>query len=188
MGINANYNGDVTGLFLHRKQVLDAIALVKNVEQEAQITADLAFMRAGEMRFAHCLFARIIDERRNERGQDSVLVQIIVYDITERLARERRTRYEADHDALTELKNRRAGEEILAEMLKQSVNDKQTLVLMMIDLDRFKPVNDTYGHDAGDLVLLSVSNRISHYLNNETDICIRLGGRRICCGVLFGRV
>jgi len=47
---------------------------------------------------------------------------------------------------------------------------------MMIDLDKFKPINDTYGHEAGDKVLIEIANRFKKRFNNNTDICIRLGG------------
>ncbi|MGB0948213.1 MAG: GGDEF domain-containing protein, partial [Pseudoalteromonas marina] len=47
---------------------------------------------------------------------------------------------------------------------------------MMIDLDKFKPINDTYGHEAGDKVLIEIANRFKKRFNDNTDICIRLGG------------
>jgi diguanylate cyclase (GGDEF)-like protein len=47
---------------------------------------------------------------------------------------------------------------------------------MMIDLDKFKPVNDTYGHEAGDKVLIATAKRLKAHFNLATDLCIRWGG------------
>ena len=61
-------------------------------------------------------------------------------------------------------------------MLFFSIKNQQPFVLMMIDLDRFKPINDTYGHDAGDKVLRETAKRIRSKFNAESDICVRWGG------------
>jgi diguanylate cyclase (GGDEF)-like protein len=47
---------------------------------------------------------------------------------------------------------------------------------MMIDLDKFKPINDTYGHEAGDKVLIEIAHRFKTLFHEKNDMCIRLGG------------
>ncbi|KRQ17442.1 GGDEF domain-containing protein [Bradyrhizobium manausense] len=73
-------------------------------------------------------------------------------------------------DALTGLANRAAFDDALAERLSSGA-----AIIAMIDLDCFKPVNDTYGHDAGDEVLKSVAARIVAQLDNR-HLVARLGG------------
>jgi diguanylate cyclase (GGDEF)-like protein len=61
-------------------------------------------------------------------------------------------------------------------MLFFSIKKQQPFVLMMIDLDKFKPINDTYGHEAGDKVLQEVAKRITMKFGADTNVCIRWGG------------
>ncbi len=69
-------------------------------------------------------------------------------------------RNEADFDQLTKLPNRRKFERTLDEMLKKLHEDGQSLVLVFIDIDHFKKVNDTYGHECGDRVLRLVADEL----------------------------
>ena len=62
----------------------------------------------NQTRVLHCLFASIRGERSVQRVEDDVLIEVIAYDVTERSDREKRIKFEADHDALTGLFNRRA--------------------------------------------------------------------------------
>ena len=78
-------------------------------------------------------------------------------------------------DALTGLNNRRFLETHLANSLDQAAHKGQPLSLMILDIDHFKSVNDTYGHDAGDEVLKTFAQRIKHVLRGADLVC-RLGG------------
>ncbi|MDB5509110.1 MAG: pleD [Hyphomicrobiales bacterium] len=78
-------------------------------------------------------------------------------------------------DALTGLNNRRYLENHLAGLVEQAVNRRRPLVLMILDIDHFKKVNDTYGHDAGDDVLRQVSQRLRKVVR-QADLICRLGG------------
>jgi diguanylate cyclase (GGDEF)-like protein len=78
-------------------------------------------------------------------------------------------------DGLTKLANRTAFMERLKEAIKRNKRHEKKVALMFIDLDKFKPVNDTHGHDAGDFVLTSVAARLSN-LVRETDLVARIGG------------
>lgn len=88
---------------------------------------------------------------------------------------EKQTRKEAERDPLTNLLNRRSGEREIAKALMESEVGNMRCAILLIDLDRFKPINDTYGHEAGDQVLIAVSDRLRNTLR-KNDIIIRWGG------------
>ena len=83
--------------------------------------------------------------------------------------------YAAAHDGLTSLPNRSLFREQLQKNLARVQRDKTGLALLFIDLDRFKHINDTFGHDIGDMLLVEVSKRIKKTLR-ESDTVARLGG------------
>ena len=81
----------------------------------------------------------------------------------------------AHFDQLTQLPNRRACSERLTQMMKRASHDGRQVAVMMIDLDHFKEVNDSLGHDYGDLLLKEASQRLNACIR-ETDTIARLGG------------
>ncbi|MCK8108662.1 sensor domain-containing diguanylate cyclase [Pseudoalteromonas sp. 2CM41L] len=142
-----------------------------------QTTLDVECKVGYKTLWFHCLFVRLTDQRNTNRGpQQEQLVEVILHDVTERAERELKTRFEADHDPLTGLLNRRAGEKRLQKTLRECIKHNKHLVLMMIDLDKFKPINDTYGHEAGDKVLIETAHRFKTLFHEQNDMCIRLGG------------
>ncbi len=78
-------------------------------------------------------------------------------------------------DALTGLPNRRHALRCLATQWDESILNDLPLVCMMVDADHFKKVNDTYGHDVGDIVLIELAKKLQHSLRND-DVISRLGG------------
>jgi diguanylate cyclase (GGDEF)-like protein/PAS domain S-box-containing protein len=96
-------------------------------------------------------------------------------DISERKASEARLLHQAHHDALTQLPNRLSLLDRLAQVLSFSKRNKGQSVVMMIDLDRFKIINDTLGHHVGDQLLVEVAHRLTQSVR-ESDIVARLGG------------
>ncbi len=96
-------------------------------------------------------------------------------DISERKAAETRIHFLAHHDALTQLPNRLNLHERLAQVIHLARRNGTHAALMMIDLDRFKIINDTLGHHIGDQLLIEVARRLSHSVR-ESDIVARLGG------------
>jgi diguanylate cyclase (GGDEF)-like protein len=88
-----------------------------------------------------------------------------------------RTRFEfaAAHDALTGLSNRGTFDRRLRECIEYCSLHGTKAVLAYIDLDSFKPINDTLGHQAGDIVLITIADRLRH-LVRKTDTVARLGG------------
>ncbi|MCX7192032.1 MAG: sensor domain-containing diguanylate cyclase [Proteobacteria bacterium] len=96
-------------------------------------------------------------------------------DITERKNMEERMRHMAHYDLLTELPNRALITERLQQAVIKARRDKTHMAVMFLDLDRFKPVNDTLGHDIGDLLLKQVAGRLSGSMR-ASDTVARLGG------------
>lgn len=96
-------------------------------------------------------------------------------DVTERHQAETRVRYLATHDMLTGLPNRTLFNQLLREEIDASKRDDRQFCVLFIDLDRFKAINDTLGHAAGDALLREASARLRACLR-DSDIAARLGG------------
>lgn len=97
-------------------------------------------------------------------------------DITARKAVEKQIQHLAHHDALTDLPNRSLLTDRLNQSLAQVRRDNGMLALLYLDLDNFKPVNDSLGHDIGDLLLKKVAERLVACVGRETDTVARIGG------------
>lgn len=96
-------------------------------------------------------------------------------DLTERRKIEERMRYMAQHDTLTGLPNRTLFSDRLQKALQYAVRHKKNLALMLLDLNKFKPVNDTHGHAVGDLLLQQVAERLLNTVR-ASDTVARIGG------------
>lgn len=111
---------------------------------------------------------------REENGQ--VLGTVLVFqDITPMQNMASKMAYHASHDALTGLINRRKFEQMLSAALNSAQHEQQRHVLLYLDLDQFKVVNDTCGHSAGDELLRQLAKILLDNLR-QTDILARLGG------------
>jgi diguanylate cyclase (GGDEF)-like protein/PAS domain S-box-containing protein len=102
------------------------------------------------------------------------LYTVLMRDLTERKRQEDRLRYQATHDALTGLPNRHALTQTLPERI-QTANSKSSFALFLLDLTRFKEVNDTLGHSFGDIVLREVACRFQSVLQERGELA-RMGG------------
>lgn len=96
-------------------------------------------------------------------------------DLTERRKIEERMRYMAQHDTLTGLPNRTLFADRLQKALQYAVRHQKALALMLLDLNKFKPVNDTHGHAVGDLLLQQVAERLLQAVR-ASDTVARIGG------------
>jgi len=116
----------------------------------------------------HCSLTAIVLS-----GENSFL--FIAKDITERKQYESRLTQLANFDSLTGLSNRTLFHDRLEHAISQAKRNNKHLGLLFIDLDRFKPINDTYGHHIGDLLLVTVAKRITRCIR-EGDTVSRLSG------------
>ena len=99
----------------------------------------------------------------------------LIEDVTERKKAEQRVAFLAHHDALTGLANRAALTQKIDEAAARQRRRGEPFSVLLLDLDRFKQVNDTLGHPAGDILLTKVAARLKSLLR-ETDVLARLGG------------
>ncbi|MCW8327712.1 EAL domain-containing protein [Photobacterium sp. SDRW27] len=117
---------------------------------------------------------KTISPIRNSRGKISHYIST-GKDITERVLFESKLHKLAHYDLLTELPNRTLLQQFLETAIQQAKRTSTSIALLTIDLDHFKQVNDSLGHDIGDKVLLAVAKRINGALR-EDDTLARLGG------------
>jgi diguanylate cyclase (GGDEF)-like protein/PAS domain S-box-containing protein len=116
-----------------------------------------------------------------DKSGDEIVRQFVVRDVTTRRLREEDLAHRAEHDSLTGLVNRSRFEARLHELLNPAATaaskhgDTREVAVVFIDLDGFKPVNDTYGHAAGDATLVAVAARLRDSTRGS-DLIARLGG------------
>jgi diguanylate cyclase (GGDEF)-like protein/PAS domain S-box-containing protein len=111
---------------------------------------------------------------RDEDG-NALFIQGVMFDITASKEAELRMQHMAYHDSLTGLPNRAMFEEHLELALARARRDELAVAVLFLDLDDFKPVNDTHGHATGDAVLRQVGARLSAAVR-DTDLVARQGG------------
>jgi len=116
--------------------------------------------------------ARNYEARVTTSGEDEVLV--IVRDVTEHREMEEQIHFLAHYDSLTHLPNRRLFKQRLQEAIVQTRRDEHVVAVMIMDLDHFKVINDTLGHDVGDLLLQGVAERLQRCLR-ASDYIARTG-------------
>jgi diguanylate cyclase (GGDEF)-like protein/PAS domain S-box-containing protein len=171
-----NLNDDVNcmiNMFSEPEKSLDM--LDETFTKGTVSTSDLLIIEAdGKERWVSCMLTKIRDESNASAGSP-ILIQGIIADITERKLEEQRMRFQAERDPLTNLFNRRSAEYSLKLMLEKANYEGSNVAVCLVDLDNFKPINDTYGHDAGDIVLIETAKRMTGTLRN-TDLVARLGG------------
>lgn len=141
------------------------------LEQQHDITLTLRNYRKNGQTFWNNLFLSPV---RNPDGQVTHFVGSI-NDISERREHESALAFHATHDVLTGLGNRALFEDHLRHDVELARRHKQHLAVLFIDLDEFKPINDTLGHGIGDQVLINVARRLEQAIR-PTDTLCRFGG------------
>ena len=106
---------------------------------------------------------------------DDGRIIVMLSDVTERKRTEEELAYKATHDLLTGLPNRMLFKDRFSVAMAQAQRVHKKLAVVFLDLDRFKAVNDTLGHNVGDRLLCAVGNRLSEFLR-KTDTVARIGG------------
>ena len=181
LGLPANDGEDYIG-----KPWSDIVRLVDETDRQ-NIADPVARCLLERQRVQVSRQALLVDAADNERpvelavvpliGTDDVLVgtAAVLHDVAETRGIARQMSYEASHDALTGLLNRREFEQRLDAALHPRPDDATGDVLCYLDLDRFKPVNDTCGHVAGDKLLRQIAKLIRDKVR-DSDSVARLGG------------
>ncbi len=152
--------------FIAPDQVPRAMAMVA---QRAELSYESALVHRDGSRIPVEFIVRMA-----ERGGQS-LRMVIVRDLRAALAQRAHIQHLAHHDPLTNLLNRHAFMERLAEHMAGSRSREQQGALLFIDLDHFKRVNDSLGHVAGDLLLQTLAQRLTAQLRSS-DLVARFGG------------
>ena len=111
---------------------------------------------------------------RNAKGEPERFDGVAT-DITERMEHETQLNYLANHDALTDLPNRNLLDDRILQAIAQAHRGRHKFGLLLLDIDRFKNINDGYGHIFGDELLLTVAAQL-HKSVRESDTVARLGG------------
>jgi diguanylate cyclase (GGDEF)-like protein/PAS domain S-box-containing protein len=112
----------------------------------------------------------VVDEQADYR-----VFQGVVFDITERKLAEREIAFLAHHDKLTALPNRNSFEEMLEMAISRARRHDLSVAVLFLDLDNFKLVNDSLGHQAGDRLLVELADRLRR-CTRDTDVVARQGG------------
>lgn len=164
-------------LFGKEKGDLVARNYQKCVDNRKSITYEETVTLNGETRIWATKVTPIME------GDDVTHLVISSDDITERKNLEATLQAYANHDALTGLPNRRLFFERLDQIVEESRKNDKKFAILYIDLDGFKAINDTYGHEVGDGVLIAVGNRLSKLIR-KTDVVARLGGDEFAIAIL----
>ncbi|MBW7900725.1 MAG: EAL domain-containing protein [Rhodocyclaceae bacterium] len=112
---------------------------------------------------------------RDESGEITTHFVSIINDVSERIAYEQQLEYHATHDALTGLANRNLLHDRINQSILQAKHAGKLVGVLLLDLDRFKLINDGFGHAPADNLLKTVAERLGRCVR-ETDTVARLGG------------
>lgn len=128
----------------------------------------------GVLFWRHRRWERDTEERLEDSIQTRTFeLQVVLNELADknRILEEQNTK-----DALTGVRNRAYFDKKFLAELKRSRREQRSLALVMLDIDHFKKINDTYGHVAGDVVIRGVAQRISEQLKRSSDYVCRYGG------------
>ncbi|MBZ9863059.1 putative bifunctional diguanylate cyclase/phosphodiesterase [Mesorhizobium sp. CA12] len=153
------------------KRLLE-LGIYTKIDVDSEVAKTEACLRAGQM---HSTYRYLAD------GRTFLVVRqpmsgggwVVTFDdVTERRRTEERMTHLAHHDTLTNLPNR----SMFREKLDQALGEAKPLAILSLDLDRFKAVNDTFGHPAGDWLLKCVAKRLQQAVRSSKDVVARFGG------------
>ena len=140
-------------------------------DQNESAESLLSFNYQGQVR-TFIFSCKLVDLDAKDAGQVFVLVG---HDVTHLVEDATRSRYQAIHDPLTGVYNRWFLEDLLHREEARSRRSGDPIAFMYVDVDRFKSINDTYGHDTGDRVLRALAEVLQDEIR-DSDVVVRMGG------------
>ncbi|MDO9528157.1 MAG: diguanylate cyclase [Syntrophales bacterium] len=156
--------------FIYEKDLTSRTNKLQEIVSERKEVTDFRFLtRSGESRWLRTTGRPILKDNR------VMEVRGTLADITDRKLVEEELVYMATHDQLTGLSNRALFNDRLAVELARARRNPKKLAVMLLDLDEFKEINDTFGHSFGDRLLKAVGKCLSGLLR-ESDTVARMGG------------
>ncbi len=144
------------------------------VQRIKQVVADEEMITTDEVRFKDGRVFERYSQPHKLNGETIGRVWSF-RDVTERKRMEQQLTHQATHDALTNLPNRTLLRDRVEQLILQNKRNRKMFALIFFDLDRFKNINDNFGHNFGDLLLQNVAKRIRESLR-ESDTIARMGG------------
>jgi diguanylate cyclase (GGDEF)-like protein/PAS domain S-box-containing protein len=160
-------SADELGLWVKSNQKISALEMLKEKEAIHNLEVELR-MKSGKI---HTMLWSA--ERIDLKGKQYLVNA--VKDITNRKKMEEEIKRIAYHDALTGLPNRMLLMDRLGIAISQAERSRNKVALMMLDLDKFKQINDTMGHHIGDMLLKAVAERLKEIIR-KADTAARFGG------------
>ncbi len=155
--------------FIYPEDINQAIEKMKQVRKGISEISEYRILKLD----GTVIFTDIMAFITTYEGEEAV--QVIIRDISKRKKAEEQVELLAYYDSLTGIANRNLLYEHLSEAVTRNEKRGQTFAVMFLDLDRFKMINDTYGHSFGDLLLQKVSTRLTNSIGEEGKI-FRYGG------------
>ncbi len=142
---------------------------VEHLSEAININVDKYIMKPLNSRQLFDTLDEVLDDLKRERKEEAYKQDL---------------EFASNHDLLTGLANRKLFFTKLQPLVKESIREKKAVAILSMDLNKFKPINDTYGHDAGDLILKKVAQYLQKSLR-KSDIISRFGGDEFVIAVGF---
>jgi diguanylate cyclase len=156
-------------------------AIIQNAEVENKVAGAADDLHKANVELAKEVTERVVIEA--ELADTKTDLAEVRDDLSKSQAKEKETRRSSLQDALTGLPNRLSFEQDLDQGLRQAKRHGWALAVLFIDIDKFKSVNDSYGHRLGDKVLLMMADRLQSFLRDQ-DTVSRWGGDEFVCLLL----
>lgn len=147
----------------------------QDTEQRDEPTGGITFELQQRCKDGHLIWTEVLSTPERDAQGNITGYHGITRDVTERKQMQDQVRQLAFFDPLTLLPNRRMLDDRLRQTMAASSRTSRYGALIYLDLDNFKPLNDTHGHDAGDLLLMEVAHRLKASVR-EMDSVVRIGG------------
>jgi len=151
----------------------DSITFTEIKVQMKALVAIFVLIYMGIALFAYYIY--VFYYKKFVQQQQSILEEKVASKTKELEAKSLKLKYQAEHDTLTQLPNRFLFLDRLKQALEEAYRNNTRVTVFFLDLDRFKEINDTYGHEVGDRLLELVTKRLLQYRRAE-DTIARLGG------------